>query len=257
MTAPAESAGAGGPCVGSTPGRGDVSHSRRCRDRGHAFVHCVHEAAPERCPDAGDFSACACPRIRRAAGARPAWPYGCCSLQGADGRRRRPDLDGRRLPRGAGGRAGSPPSRRPRRSSRASRTPRWCSTPSPATDPTAVLQPYVEEIRADTGTSFITVLAPDRTRYTHPDPSEIGRPFRGTIAPALAGETFTETYTGTLGPSVRATGPVLDAGRRGRGAGVRGRHGRRHRRGPGGGGARHRRHGRWPPWPWADWAAGR
>ena len=62
----------------------------------------------------------------------------------------------------------------------------------------------VERIRADTGTSFITVLAPDRTRYTHPDPAEIGRPFRGTIAPALAGQTFTETYTGTLGPSVRA-----------------------------------------------------
>ena len=31
-------------------------------------------------------------------------------------------------------------------------------------DPTAVLQPYVEDVRADTGTSFITVLAPDRTR---------------------------------------------------------------------------------------------
>jgi sensor histidine kinase regulating citrate/malate metabolism len=73
-----------------------------------------------------------------------------------------------------------------------------------------VLQPYAEQVRADTGTSFITVLAPDRTRYTHPDPAEIGRPFRGTIAPALAGETFTETYTGTLGPSVRATGPVED-----------------------------------------------
>nr|WP_239521598.1 sensor histidine kinase [Geodermatophilus sabuli] len=78
-------------------------------------------------------------------------------------------------------------------------------------DPTAVLQPYAEQVRADTGTSFITVLAPDRTRYTHPDPAEIGRPFRGTIAPALAGETFTETYTGTLGPSVRATAPVEDA----------------------------------------------
>ncbi|MCZ2827489.1 sensor histidine kinase [Modestobacter sp. VKM Ac-2986] len=77
-------------------------------------------------------------------------------------------------------------------------------------DATALLEPYVEQIRADTGTSFITVLAPDRTRYTHPDPSQIGRPFLGTIAPALAGRTFTETYSGTLGPSVRATGPVLD-----------------------------------------------
>jgi sensor histidine kinase regulating citrate/malate metabolism len=76
--------------------------------------------------------------------------------------------------------------------------------------PTAVLQPYVERIRTATGTSFITVLAPDRTRYTHPDPVQIGRPFLGTIAPALAGHTFTETYTGTLGPSVRATGPVFD-----------------------------------------------
>jgi sensor histidine kinase regulating citrate/malate metabolism len=78
-------------------------------------------------------------------------------------------------------------------------------------DPTAVLQPYVERIRTETGTSFITVLAPDRTRFTHPDPGQIGRPFRGTIAPALAGRTFTETYTGTLGPSLRTTGPVLDA----------------------------------------------
>ena len=123
-------------------------------------------------------------------------------------------------------------------------------------DPTAVLQPYVEEIRADTGTSFITVLAPDRTRYTHPDPNEIGRPFRGTIAPALAGETFTETYTGTLGPSVRATGPVQDAdgevvalvsaGSRS----TRSARTWRPRCPASSGRAR-------PPWPWADWAVGR
>jgi sensor histidine kinase regulating citrate/malate metabolism len=81
-------------------------------------------------------------------------------------------------------------------------------------DPTGVLQPYVEKVRADTKTSFITVFARDRTRYTHPDPAEIGRPFRGTIAPALAGRTFTETYTGTLGPSGRATGPIVDGGGR-------------------------------------------
>ena len=77
-------------------------------------------------------------------------------------------------------------------------------------DPTAVLQPYVEDVRRSTGLSFITVLAPDRTRFTHPDPAQIGRPFQGTIAPALAGRTFTETYSGTLGPSLRTTGPVLD-----------------------------------------------
>lgn len=76
--------------------------------------------------------------------------------------------------------------------------------------PTEVLQPYVEAVRADTDTSFITVFAPDRTRFTHPDPAQIGGSFLGTIDPALAGRTFTETYTGTLGPSVRATGPIVD-----------------------------------------------
>src|SRR3712207_1360193 len=77
-------------------------------------------------------------------------------------------------------------------------------------DPTAVLQPYVEQGRRDTGTSFITVFAPDRTRYTHPNPAEIGRPFRRTLAPPLGGRTFPDTYTGALSPSVRATGPILD-----------------------------------------------
>jgi sensor histidine kinase regulating citrate/malate metabolism len=79
-------------------------------------------------------------------------------------------------------------------------------------DPTAVLQPYVEQVRADTATSFITVMAPDRTRFTHPDPDQIGQPFVGNIARALAGATFTETYTGTLGPSVRAVAPIFATG---------------------------------------------
>ena len=77
--------------------------------------------------------------------------------------------------------------------------------------PTAVLQPYVERLRAETGTSFITVMGPDRTRFTHPNPAQIGGRFIGTIGPALEGRTFTETFTGTLGPSVRATGPIMDA----------------------------------------------
>jgi sensor histidine kinase regulating citrate/malate metabolism len=75
--------------------------------------------------------------------------------------------------------------------------------------PTEVLQPYVEAVRDDTASSFITIFAPDRTRFTHPNPDKIGGQFLGTIAPALNGQTFTETYTGTLGPSVRATGPVV------------------------------------------------
>jgi len=75
-------------------------------------------------------------------------------------------------------------------------------------DPTAALQPEVERIRQATGTDFIVVMAPDRTRYTHPDPALIGQRFEGHIERALAGETFTETYSGSLGPSIRAVTPV-------------------------------------------------
>ncbi|UFS93327.1 sensor histidine kinase [Nocardia huaxiensis] len=78
-------------------------------------------------------------------------------------------------------------------------------------DPTAQLQPITESIRTATGVDFVVVMAPDRTRYTHTDPSRIGHPFSGTIDRALAGETFTETFTGTLGPSIRAVTPVRDA----------------------------------------------
>jgi two-component system CitB family sensor kinase len=75
-------------------------------------------------------------------------------------------------------------------------------------DPSRGLQPYAERVRHQTGVDFVVIMAPDRTRYTHPNPALIGRPFVGTIAPALAGRTFTETYTGSLGPSVRAVAPV-------------------------------------------------
>ncbi|RFA08004.1 hypothetical protein B7R54_01300 [Subtercola boreus] len=80
----------------------------------------------------------------------------------------------------------------------------------PGADPSVLLQPYAQNLMADTATDFITIMAPDRTRFTHPNPEEIGRPFVGTIEPALEGRTFTETYTGTLGPSVRAVVPILN-----------------------------------------------
>jgi two-component system CitB family sensor kinase len=80
-----------------------------------------------------------------------------------------------------------------------------------STDPSGELEPYALEVMRETATDFITIMAPDRTRFTHPDLDEIGKPFQGTIAPALEGESFTETYAGTLGPSVRAVVPIRDA----------------------------------------------
>jgi sensor histidine kinase regulating citrate/malate metabolism len=60
-------------------------------------------------------------------------------------------------------------------------------------------------------------MAPDGTRWTHPEPAQIGKTYLGRIAPALRGKAYSETYVGTLGPSVRTVVPVYDgegAGRR-------------------------------------------
>ncbi|WBB65258.1 sensor histidine kinase [Micromonospora sp. WMMD812] len=77
--------------------------------------------------------------------------------------------------------------------------------------PSATLQPYAESIRAATRTDFVVVMTPDRTRHSHTDPAQIGRPFIGEIGPALAGEPFTVVNTGTLGESVRAVVPVRES----------------------------------------------
>ena len=79
-------------------------------------------------------------------------------------------------------------------------------------DPTTVLQPYVDQVEASTGTSFIVVMDIDGIRWTHPDRTQIGGHYLGSIDAALAGGTLTEQYTGTLGPSVRSVAPVVDGG---------------------------------------------
>jgi two-component system CitB family sensor kinase len=78
-------------------------------------------------------------------------------------------------------------------------------------DPTSELQPYAVDVMREAGVDFITIMAPDRTRYTHADPAQIGKPFIGNIDRALVGEPFSETYSGTLGPSVRSVVPIEDA----------------------------------------------
>src|SRR6478736_6000940 len=80
-------------------------------------------------------------------------------------------------------------------------------------NPSAALQPYAERVRVDSGTDFVVVMSRDAIRYTHPDPSQIGKPFIGHTAEALAGGVVEEDYTGTLGPSSRVVVPVTDAGK--------------------------------------------
>ncbi|MFJ5558839.1 ATP-binding protein [Streptomyces sp. NPDC093250] len=80
-------------------------------------------------------------------------------------------------------------------------------------DPSARLQPYALAVVRDTDVDFVTIMDPRGIRWTHPNPDQIGLLFRGHTAPALRGRTFTETYTGTLGPSVRAVTPIREGDR--------------------------------------------
>lgn len=77
-----------------------------------------------------------------------------------------------------------------------------------AADPSGQLQPFAEQVRVDSRTDFVVVMSTEGIRYTHPDPANIGRPFLGSIAEAQRGQVYTENYSGTLGPSVRAVVPV-------------------------------------------------
>ncbi|KRF11648.1 histidine kinase [Nocardioides sp. Soil797] len=76
-------------------------------------------------------------------------------------------------------------------------------------DPSATIQPYAERVRHDTTVDFVVVMAMDRTRYSHPEPSRIGKKFIGDLGDAPEGRVFTQEYAGTLGPSIRSVVPVI------------------------------------------------
>ncbi len=77
-------------------------------------------------------------------------------------------------------------------------------------DAGGTLQALAEGVRSRTATDFVVIMSPQGIRYSHPDPAEVGRRFRGHIEAARAGRVVLEDYAGTLGPSRRAVVPVLD-----------------------------------------------
>ncbi|TLS41020.1 sensor histidine kinase [Streptomyces montanus] len=80
-------------------------------------------------------------------------------------------------------------------------------------NPTKTLQPYATEVMRHAEVDFVTIMNTQGIRWTHPREEEIGQRFLGNTERALHGESFTETYTGTLGASVRAVTPIYDDGR--------------------------------------------
>ncbi|MFE1083403.1 sensor histidine kinase [Brevibacterium sediminis] len=78
-------------------------------------------------------------------------------------------------------------------------------------DPSARLQPYALTVIDFAEVDFVTIMDRDGTRYTHPDPEQLGKTYLGSTAKARAGQAQTEEYVGTLGPSVRAIVPITDA----------------------------------------------
>ncbi|MFV9426220.1 ATP-binding protein [Microbacterium sp. S1037] len=74
------------------------------------------------------------------------------------------------------------------------------------------LQPMVEAILGDADLSFVTIMTPDGIRLTHRNRSQIGQEYQGSREEALAGQTYTEVYEGTLGPSVRTIAPIREGG---------------------------------------------
>ncbi|MGH2946629.1 MAG: ATP-binding protein, partial [Solirubrobacteraceae bacterium] len=82
-----------------------------------------------------------------------------------------------------------------------------------AGDPSRVLQPLAERVRRRSNVGFVVFMTPAGVRHSHPNSDRIGGRFVGTIAPARAGRAFTETTTGTLGPSVRSVVPIRDGSR--------------------------------------------
>ncbi|WP_326768045.1 SpoIIE family protein phosphatase [Streptomyces sp. NBC_01591] len=75
-------------------------------------------------------------------------------------------------------------------------------------NPTAILQPRAEEVRKEADVDYVVVTSPRAIRYTHPNPALIGKHFIGPYKEALTGKGFTQTGSGTLGPSIEAVVPV-------------------------------------------------
>lgn len=78
-------------------------------------------------------------------------------------------------------------------------------------DPSSTIQPITELISQSSGIAYAVVMNKDGIRYSHPDPSLIGRHVSTDPGEVLSGETYIGTQTGTMGQSWRVKVPIFDA----------------------------------------------
>ncbi|MFF4767115.1 SpoIIE family protein phosphatase [Streptomyces sp. NPDC001255] len=78
-------------------------------------------------------------------------------------------------------------------------------------DPSAVLQPSAEAAREKADVTYVVAFDPAGIRWSHPDPSLIGKHVSGDFSRARAGKPFQEVFDSSrFGEAVETTSPVLD-----------------------------------------------
>jgi two-component system CitB family sensor kinase len=76
--------------------------------------------------------------------------------------------------------------------------------------PQDLLQPIALGVQRETGADYVVIANRDQIRYAHPNPELIGQRLSTDGSPALTGQPWTGTETGTLGRSLRGKAPVRD-----------------------------------------------
>ncbi|WP_052131558.1 ATP-binding protein [Planococcus sp. CAU13] len=81
-------------------------------------------------------------------------------------------------------------------------------------DPASIIQPLVSPVQQATEAEFIVVGNREEIRFSHPNPSQIGKKMVGEDNQRAlgSGESYISKATGTLGNSLRAKVPVFDDG---------------------------------------------
>ncbi|MBW5448069.1 PAS domain-containing protein [Cohnella sp. CFH 77786] len=77
-------------------------------------------------------------------------------------------------------------------------------------EPSRVIQPIAEEIRAKTGAEYVVVGNREGIRYSHPIPDRIGKEMvGGDNGPVLDGKAIISKAVGSLGPALRGKAPIF------------------------------------------------